>query len=164
MRASPAGARLAYPLQQSYDRQRMPSYRFTNVCPVFISPGVRRTVDFYVGALGFKFAKHFDKADTFATVYRDDIEIVIVQKRKGEVESNEARYGNGFDAYIDTDTVEAVDAVHEEYRAKGVPILSPPGMTDYGSYEFVFEDIDGRRIGVGLIKDEERYFKESNLR
>jgi catechol 2,3-dioxygenase-like lactoylglutathione lyase family enzyme len=142
----------------------MPPYRFTNVCPVFPSSDVKRTVDFYVTKLGFKFAKHYDKADTFATIYRDDIELVIVQKRKGEVESNEARYGNGFDAYIDTDTIEAIDAVHEEYRNNGVTILSPPRMTEYGSYEFVFEDVDGRRIGVGLIKDEETYFKDSDLR
>ncbi len=142
----------------------MASYRFTNVCPVFAAADVRRTVEFYVDKLGFKFAKHFDKADTFATIYRDDIELVIVQKRKGEVESNEARYGNGFDAYIDTDTIEAIDAVHEEYRSKGVTILSAPRMTDYGSYEFVFEDVDGRRIGVGLIKDDAVYFKDSDVR
>jgi len=36
-------------------------------------------------------------------------------------------------------------------------------MTDYGSYEFVFEDVDGRNIGIGLIKNEKEYFENSNL-
>lgn len=32
----------------------------------------------------------------------------------------------------------------------------------YGCYEFVFEDIDGRQIGVGLIYDNKTYFKNSD--
>jgi len=36
-------------------------------------------------------------------------------------------------------------------------------MTDYGSYEFVFKDIDGRNIGAGLIADKIKYFEDSNL-
>jgi len=32
-------------------------------------------------------------------------------------------------------------------------------MTPYGSYGFVLEDIDGRRIGIGRIKDKSVFFK-----
>jgi hypothetical protein len=32
-------------------------------------------------------------------------------------------------------------------------------MTPYGCYEFVIEDVDGRRIGVGRVKDEVVFFK-----
>ena len=32
-------------------------------------------------------------------------------------------------------------------------------MTPYGSYEFVLEDIDGRRVGIGRIADEDVFFK-----
>lgn len=137
--------------------------KLTNVCPVFTSENVRKTVDFYVEKLGFKYATHYDKIDNFATIYRDDIEFVIVQSKFGEVESNTKRYGAGFDAYIDTDTVEGVDLVFEEFKAKGVTIISDPRKTDYGSYEFVIEDIDGRLLGIGLIYSNQIYFEKSNL-
>ncbi len=138
------------------------SVKFTNICPIFISEDVQKTVRFYVETLGFKFANHLDKNDNFATIYKDSVEIVIVQKIKGKIENNSTKYGNGFDAYIDTDSIEGIDVVYDEYLAREVKIISKPQMTDYGSYEFVFEDIDGRRIGIGLIKNKETYFKDSD--
>ena len=136
--------------------------KLTNICPVFISEDVKRTTEYYVNALGFKYAGHFDKVDQFAALYRDAIEIVVVQKQKGNVESNTKRYGNGFDAYIDTDTLEGVDIVFREFQEKQVKIVTGPRITDYGSYEFVFEDIDGRMIGVGLIANNDGFFGNSN--
>lgn len=138
------------------------SYKFKNICPIFISEDVKKTVKYYIELLGFKYAEHFDKIDNFATVYRDSIEIIIVQKINGKIESNKVRYGNGYDAYINTDTLEGIDNAYEEYKQKGVKIVSKPRLTGYGSYEFVLEDIDGRNIGIGLIKDKEAYFKKSN--
>jgi uncharacterized glyoxalase superfamily protein PhnB len=137
--------------------------KLTNLCPVFISEDVKKTVSFYVEKLSFKYATHYDKIDNFATIYRDDIEFVIVQAKFGKVESNSKRYGAGYDAYIDTDTVEGVDIIYEEFIAKGVKILREPGKTDYGSYEFVIEDIDGRQLGIGLIYSKQIYFSNSNF-
>ncbi len=136
--------------------------KLTNICPVFVSEDVRRTTEYYVDVLGFKYASHFDKAAHFAALYRDAIEIVVVQKQRGSVESNQKRYGNGFDAYIDPDTLEGVDIIFYEFREKQVKIIVEPGITDYGSYEFVFEDIDGRVIGVGLIANKDKFFENSN--
>ena len=136
--------------------------KLTNVCPVFISEDVKRTVDFYVEKLGFKFAEHYNKLDNFATIYRDSIELVIVQSKFGQMQSNTKRYGVGYDAYIDTDTVSGVDIIYEEFTSKGVHIVSKPHKTDYRSYEFVIEDIDGRLIGIGLIYSNQTYFKNSN--
>ncbi len=137
--------------------------RLTNVCPVFISKDVPKTVQFFVDKLGFKYAEHYDKIDNFATVYRDSIEFVIVQSKFGEVESNAKIYGAGYDAYINTDTVAGVDIIYEEFKGKGVKIVAAPRKTDYGSYEFVIEDIDGRLIGIGLIYSNEIYFENSNI-
>lgn len=138
--------------------------RLTNVCPVLISEDVRRTVTFYVEKLGFKSATHYDKIDNFATIYRDSIEFVIVQSKFGKIESNTKKYGAGYDAYIDPDTVEGVDIVYQEFLSKGVKIVSEPRKTDYGSYEFVVEDIDGRWIGIGRIYDNKIYFENSDIR
>jgi hypothetical protein len=31
-------------------------------------------------------------------------------------------------------------------------------MTEYGSYEFVVEDVDGRLIGIGRVRDRGTFF------
>jgi catechol 2,3-dioxygenase-like lactoylglutathione lyase family enzyme len=137
--------------------------RLVNLCPVFLTANIRETVKFYTEKLGFRSARHYDKVENFATLYRDDIEFVIVQAQKGVVESNLQRYGAGFDAYIDPATLEGIDMLYQEYKSKGVKIIRPPSQTAYGSYEFVFEDIDGRQIGVGRIMDDGVYFKDADI-
>lgn len=138
------------------------TYTFTNIAPVFVVDDVKKTVEFYVKKLGFRYAEHFDKIDNFATVSRDSVEIIIIQKKQGRVESNTARYGNGIDSYIDTDSIEAVDTIYNEYKRAGIEIVKGPRMTDYGSYEFVIRDIDGRNIGIGVIKEKDIFFRKSN--
>lgn len=138
--------------------------KLVNVCPVFISQDVKRTVKFYVEELGFKSAKHYDKIENFATLYRDSIELVIVQSKFGVIESNTKRHGVGYDAYIDPNTVEGVDKIYQEFASKNVNIISKPKRTSYGSYEFVIEDIDGRLIGIGRINDYETFFVDSEIK
>lgn len=137
--------------------------KFINLCPVLVSNNIQETVRFYTEKLGFQSAQHYDKVENFATLYRDEIEFVIVQAQKGEVSSNAARHGAGYDAYIDPAELAGVDEIYSEYSAKGVKILFPPKMTEYGSYEFAFEDIDGHQIGVGLIKHRQIFFEHSEI-
>ena len=138
--------------------------RFVSLCPVFISPDIKKTVEFYTEKLGFTSAKHYDNVENFATLYRDDIEFVIIQARPGELPSTNHQHGAGHnDAYIVTATPEGVEPIYEEFKAQGVKILSKPHKTDYGSYEFALEDIDGRQIGIGRIFDKAIYFKDSDF-
>ena len=138
--------------------------RFVSVCPVFISQDIQKTVAFYTEKLGFRSATHYDKSESFATLYRDDIEFVIIQAEPGELPSTAHRHSTGHDdAYIVTASPEGVDPLYEEFKAQGVKILSEPHKTDYGSYEFAIEDIDGRRIGIGRIFDKAVYFKNSDF-
>ena len=138
--------------------------RLVSLCPVFISPNIEKTVAFYTDKLGFKSATHYDKSENFATLYRDSIEFVIVQAKPGAITSTIHRNGpENDDAYIVTATPGGVDPLYEEFNAQGVKILAEPHETDYGSYEFTIEDIDGRRIGIGRIFDQAVYFKNSNL-
>ena len=139
------------------------SVKLKSICPVFLTDDVIKTTDFYVNKLGFKFAKHLDKSQIFSTVYRDSIEIVIIQKRKGKIESNTEKYGTGEDAYIVVDTLDGVNILFEEFKKNDIKIIKEPSITDYGSLEFIFEDIDGRNICVGLISNKEMYFKNSDL-
>ena len=83
-----------------------------------------------------------------------------MQAKFGEILPNRTRFGAGYDAYLDPETIEGVDAFYGEWEAKGAKIANPPAMTPYGSYEFVLEDVDGRLIGIGRIKDKEVFFGE----
>ena len=142
----------------------MKNVKLTNVCPVLVSEDIKKTVSFYVEKLGFNYAKHYDKIENFATLYRDSIELVVVQGKFGKMESNTKRYGTGYDVYIDPNTIEGVDIIYQEFLSKGVKVVQEPRRTEYGSYEFVIEDIDGRLIGIGLIFDNKVYFENSDMK
>jgi catechol 2,3-dioxygenase-like lactoylglutathione lyase family enzyme len=133
--------------------------RLDNVAPVLITPDIRRTAAYYRDVLGFRVVEHYEAEESFAAVYRDSIEIILVQARHGEVMPNRARHGAGFDVYLDPDTVEGVDDFYAEFKAKGARIHTEPAMTPYGSYEFVVEDVDGRLIGIGRIRDKKIFFQ-----
>lgn len=132
--------------------------RLVNAVIVVVAQDAKTTAEYYREVLGFQVVEHFDKEEKFAALYRDEMEIIIVQSCLGEVISNRERYGAGYDAYLDPETVQGVDALYEEWKEKGATILNPPRLTPYGSYEFVFEDIDGRRVGIGRIKNEAVFF------
>ena len=137
--------------------------RLVNLCPVFACQDLQKTVKFYTEKLGFKAARHYDKIENFAALYRDDIELILVQARQGDILSNTQRYGTGYDAYIDPAAPEGVDSLYEEFSARDVKIIAQPHMTAYGSYEFVIEDLDGRQLGIGLIVDRPAFFEDSDL-
>ena len=135
--------------------------KLANVAPVLVARDVRSTAAFYRKVFGFTVVEHYDATEPFAAIYRDDVEIILVQARHGSVESNRARYGSGYDVYIDPETVEGVDEMYAELAAKGAVIRGKPAITPYGSYEFIVEDVDGRLIGNGRIRDESRFFRDA---
>ena len=137
----------------------MSASRLVNAAIVFVAPDVRRTVDYYRDVLGFRVVEHFDHSEPFAALYRDAVEIIVVQARFGTVMSNQVQFGAGYDAYLDPEDIAGVDGLHAEFTGKGAAVENPPALTAYGSYEFVVRDIDGRRIGIGRIKDDEIFFK-----
>ena len=42
--------------------------KLTNLCQVFISENVKKTINFYVEKLGFKYANHYDKIEYFTII------------------------------------------------------------------------------------------------
>ena len=133
--------------------------KLDNAAAVFITPDVRRTALYYGEGFGFTVVEHFDAEEPFAAIYRDSVEILLVQAKRGEFQPNAVRYGAGFDIYLDPDTVEGVDSTFAELTAKGARIVREPAMTPYGTYEFVVEDVDGRLIGIGRIRERETFFR-----
>jgi predicted lactoylglutathione lyase len=139
----------------------MSNSRLVNCAAVFVTSDVEKTAGYYRQVLGFRVVEHYDQEEKFAALYRDDIEIVVVQSKYGQVLSNQERYGAGYDAYLDPEDLEDVDALYSEFKEKGAKIARPPVLTSYGTYEFVLEDIDGRWIGIGRIKQNQVFFRNA---
>jgi uncharacterized glyoxalase superfamily protein PhnB len=133
--------------------------RLDNVAPVLASADVAKTAAYYCTVLGFEVVEHYEAEERFATLYRDRVEIIVVQAKHGQVESNASRFGAGYDLYFDPADVEGIDLLYTEFADRGARIVREPTMTSYGSYEFVIEDVDGRHVGVGRVKDEAVFFK-----
>lgn len=78
-------------------------------------------------------------------MYRDSVENVLTMTEQ-KVVPNRLRYGYGYDAYLISFNQKEME---EELSQAGVKIVRPLDVKDYSNHEFVFEDIDGRWIGVG---------------
>ena len=131
----------------------MPEYKLANCAAVLVVPDVRKTAGWYREKLGFRIVEKYDAPEPFAAIYRDSIELILVQSKFGTVEPNRTRYGAGYDIFLTPESPAGVDGLHAEFASQGVRIVRAPEWTAYGVYEFVFEDADGRLIGVGCIRD-----------
>ncbi len=129
-----------------------------NVCPIVVSPDLRRTVAWYREMLGFQAAEHYESEEPFAALYRDEIELVAVRAERGPIESNRERYGVGHDVYIVPADLEGVELMYNEVRENGIKVVQELAMTSYGSLEFAIEDVDGHVIGIGRIAERDVFF------
>jgi Glyoxalase/Bleomycin resistance protein/Dioxygenase superfamily. len=118
--------------------------------PVFPTPDIIRTAEYYEKALGFRVVKFLDAKEPHICLYRDSTEIILTKSNGQEVIPNRKLYGYGYDAYFITDNQEELQ---EEFKNAGANIVRPLFKVDYHIQEFVVEDIDGRWIGFG-IKEE----------
>jgi catechol 2,3-dioxygenase-like lactoylglutathione lyase family enzyme len=57
--------------------------KLDNAAAVFITPDVRRAAAYYVEVFGFTVVEHYDAPEPFAAIYRDSVEILLVQARTG---------------------------------------------------------------------------------
>jgi catechol 2,3-dioxygenase-like lactoylglutathione lyase family enzyme len=133
--------------------------RLTNAAVIVVTPDARVTAAWYRDILGFRVVEHYDAEEAFAAAYRDSVEIVFVQATRGELQPNRIRHGAGFDVYLSPETVEGVDELCAEAASMGAHIVREPAMTPYGSYECVIEDVDGRYVGIGRIRDRQTFFR-----
>jgi catechol 2,3-dioxygenase-like lactoylglutathione lyase family enzyme len=69
--------------------------RLLNVAAVFVVPDLARTSAFYCDRLGFRVVARPDAPEPFASLYRDTVEIILVQGVRGRVGPNRRRYGAG---------------------------------------------------------------------
>jgi catechol 2,3-dioxygenase-like lactoylglutathione lyase family enzyme len=142
----------------------MAGVRLTGAASILITADLPRTAAWYRDMLGFRVVENSGGEEKFAALYRDAVEIILVQSRHGAVRSNRKQYGVGYDAYLVPENPAAVEAMHADLLARGADILQPPAVTSYGSLEFVLRDIDDRLIGVGCIRDGPAFFGPARRR
>ena len=115
--------------------------------PVFPTPNIKSTANFYVENLGFNSVEYLNSTQPHICLYKDDIEIILTDSKGKKVVPNRELYGYGYDVYIIVDNHEELQ---KEFESKGLKVVKRLSVTDYNNKEFVLEDIDGRWIGFGV--------------
>lgn len=114
---------------------------------IFPVPNIKKTAEFYVSKLEFRAVEYLECKEPHICLYKDDIEIILLQANTDKVLPNRKIYGYGYDAYLYTENQQLLE---KEFAAKGIKIIKPLNMTDYQNKEFVIEDSDGRWLAFGL--------------
>lgn len=68
--------------------------------PIFPTPNIKQTANFYVQKLGFSAVEYLNSKEPHICLYKDDIEIVLTDSRGKKVIPNRELYGYGYDAYV----------------------------------------------------------------
>jgi uncharacterized glyoxalase superfamily protein PhnB len=111
--------------------------KFRSVMPGFGVADVTRAVAFYEEKLGFRVT--FRNGAVFAIVTRDGIEISLGPHRPGAPAGTCACYVK----------LKGVDALHDEFAARGVAMTHPLKTEAYGMREFMITDPDGNTLNFG---------------
>lgn len=108
---------------------------------------LEKTSNYYEKILNFKAVKYLQVIHTHVCLYRDDVEIILIQSRLRKIHLNRILHGTGYDGYF---TTKDVESFYKEMITKKAKIIKHLNQTDYGNFEFIIEDIDERWIAIGL--------------
>jgi len=120
-----------------------------SIAPYFIVDDVVATANFYRDKLGFHYGRFWGEPPAFCMVKRNGILIMLSRlETTGVMRPNRLALedGDAWDAYI---WVENADALHEEFKAKGVTIARDLCDQPYGNRDFEVEDCNGYRLCFG---------------
>lgn len=116
--------------------------KFDGLTPILNVKSILESINYYVSILGFKQDWVWGDPSTFASISRDGVCIFLCQNAQG-------RSGTWLSI-----SVENVDALYEDYQAKGVVIRQAPTNFSWGMREMNIEDLDGHRLRIGTPTDE----------
>lgn len=114
---------------------------------IFPVPDIKKTAEFYESKLQFRKVEYLEVKEPHICLYRDNVEIILLQSNTDKVLTNRQLYGYGYDAYLYTKNQEQLE---KELIIKGVKIIKHLQKTDYQNKEFVIEDSDGRWLAFGV--------------
>lgn len=89
---------------------------------IFPVPNIKKTSDFYINKLGFKAVEYLECKEPHICLYRDKVEIILLNANKKKILPNRELYGYGYDAYIYTTRQEFIE---KELINKNVKIIRP---------------------------------------
>lgn len=114
--------------------------KLNSVASVFcISGTVKPTMDYMVDRLGFAVQGTAGEPPSWASLSRDDVEVMLVC-------GNYPAPAQDWAAYI---YVESPDELYAEFSTRGADLLGPPVDKPYGLREFDVRLPDGRRLAFG---------------
>lgn len=118
------------------------------MAPYFIVSDVARSLDFYVGLLGFECIYRTDETHLFFAVLRRDGAMLFLRSEAGiEPAPNPSRHATfAWDSYSYTP---APDALAAEFGARGVRFSKPVELNSSGLRGFELTDPDGHVLFFG---------------
>ncbi|HEV8245363.1 MAG TPA: bleomycin resistance family protein [Polyangiaceae bacterium] len=124
-----------------------------HIAPILYASDFARTLSYFVDQLGFRKLWDWGEPPGFGAVARDKIEIFLCQGGQGAP-------GTWLSVFV-----EDVDALYEEFRAKGAVIPAPPKDEPWGMREMHVECPDGHilRFGHGIPSAPERVIERRTL-
>lgn len=114
---------------------------------IFPVTDICKTAAFYEKKLGFRSLKYLECKEPHTCLYKDNVEIILLQASTDKVYPNRKLYGYGYDGYLYTYDLEETE---KQMKEKNVKIVRSLTTTDYQNKELVIEDNDGRWIAFGL--------------
>ena len=109
--------------------------------PVFVVRDVRRAVEYYRDALGFRVEFTDGDPVSYAGVERDEVLIHL------QAASETKRAPGQSSIYV---FVSDVDNLYDELKGRGARTLKAPQDYAYGMRDFDVEDLDGNHVGFGM--------------
>ncbi len=114
---------------------------------IFPVSDIKKTAEFYVSKLEFCAVEYLECKEPHICLYKDSVEIILLQSNTDKILPNRKLYGYGYDAYLYTENQELLE---KDFIGKGINIIRSLSMTDYQNNELVVEDLDGRWLAFGL--------------
>lgn len=121
--------------------------RMIGLSCIFPVPKIKETAEFYTSKLNFRAVEYLNCKEPHICLYKDDVEIILLQANVGEVLPNRKLYGYGYDAYLYTKDLAQLE---KEFMIREIKIIKRLNMTDYQNNEIVIEDCDGRWVAFGI--------------
>lgn len=120
-----------------------------SIAPYFIVDDVVTTANYYRDKLGFHYERFWNDPPSFCMVKRSGIVIMLSElEKRGAMRPNHVvdPEGGAWDAYI---WIENADALHAEFKSKGVKIVRNVFDQPYRCRDFEVEDCNGYRLCFG---------------
>ena len=120
-----------------------------SIAPYLIVDDVVATANYYRDKLGFRYERFWGEPPCFCMVRRNGVVIMLSQlERTGVMRPNRLvdPEKGAWDAYV---WIDDADALHAEYKSKGVKIARDVCDQPYGCRDFDVEDWNGYRLCFG---------------